>query len=267
MYNKIFTKILDSSVWLEPSDTRLVWLTLIAAMDEDGFAPFASVANLAHRARVPLDATETAVHTLEEPDPNSSDPDNDGRRIERVPGGWMVLNAPKYKELVTRHVAREQVRERVKRHRDRKRSSVTGVTCIESVTQSDTETETTSKTEGNTTAAASRGPAAEPAEFVHLRAIYPKRAGSQPWNRALKAARARIREGSTWDEILEGVRRYARWATDTGKIGTETVMQAATFCGPDRHYLQDWVPPISKGGQRLSRNLAAAEEFLRGTEP
>lgn len=117
MYNKIFTKILDSSIWLETDSTRIVWLTLIAAMDETGFTQFASPANLAHRARVSLEAVDSAIKVLEGPDANSSDPDHEGRRIERVPGGWMVLNAGKYRELVTRAVIQEKTRERVARHR------------------------------------------------------------------------------------------------------------------------------------------------------
>lgn len=120
MYNKIFTKILDSSIWLEPIPTRVVWLTLIAAMDEDGFAQFASVANLAHRARVSQKSAEEAIMSLEGPDANSSDPENDGRRIERVPGGWVVLNACKYRDLVTREISRQQTRARVAKHREKK---------------------------------------------------------------------------------------------------------------------------------------------------
>lgn len=123
MYNKLFTKILDSSIWLEPEATRLVWLTFIAAMDEDGFAQFASVGNLAHRANIPLDETIAAVACLESPDVHSSDPDNEGRRIERVPGGWMVLNAPKYREMVTRLVAKEGNRRRVARFREKQREA------------------------------------------------------------------------------------------------------------------------------------------------
>jgi hypothetical protein len=30
------------------------------------------------------------------PHPESSDPDHDGRRIERVPGSWIVLNVAKH---------------------------------------------------------------------------------------------------------------------------------------------------------------------------
>jgi hypothetical protein len=121
MYNKLFTKILDSSIWLEPDATRIVWLTCLAAMDETGFAQFAGTPNLAHRANVSLEAALEAVACLESADLNSSDPDNEGRRIERVPGGWMVLNAGKYRALVTRLAAKEQNRVRVARHREMSR--------------------------------------------------------------------------------------------------------------------------------------------------
>lgn len=119
MYNKLFTKILDSSIWLETDSTRIVWLTLIAAMDETGFVQFASVANLAHRARVEESHAVEAVKRLESPDANSSDPENEGRRIERVPGGWIILNAEKYRDLVTRAVAQEKTRQRVARFREK----------------------------------------------------------------------------------------------------------------------------------------------------
>jgi hypothetical protein len=143
MYNKLFTKILDSSIWLEDDATRLVWLTLIAVMDEDGFCQFASVPNVAHRARVSVEAAQKALSCLESPDPNSSDPANEGRRLERVPGGWVVLNAEKHRRMITRAVVQEQTRERVRRFRDRlvKRTSNA------SVTPSETETETETRSE------------------------------------------------------------------------------------------------------------------------
>jgi hypothetical protein len=119
MYNKLFTKILDSSIWLESTPTRLIWITFLATMDQDGFCQYASVANLAHRARVDLEDTRKAVEVLEGPDIDSSDDTNDGRRIERVPGGWLVLNAGKYRALATQEVAREKTRLRVAAFRAR----------------------------------------------------------------------------------------------------------------------------------------------------
>jgi hypothetical protein len=123
MYNKLFTKILDSSIWLAPDAARIVWLTFLAAMDEDGVVRFASVANVAHRARVSLEAATGAVRLLESPDADSSDPDNEGRRVERVPGGWVILNAEKYRDLVTRVAIRAQTKERVRRHREKQRNA------------------------------------------------------------------------------------------------------------------------------------------------
>lgn len=137
MYNKLFTKILDSSVWLESTATRIVWLTFIASMDETGFAQFAAVANVAHRARVSVEEAQEALQRLESPDPDSSDPENEGRRVERVPGGWLVLNAQKHRALVTRAIIQDQTRERVKRHRSMKRTSNAPVTPSEA----DTDTE------------------------------------------------------------------------------------------------------------------------------
>jgi hypothetical protein len=120
MYNKLFTSILDSSIWVEEPATKIVWITLIAAMDEDGFAHFSTLRNLANRAVLSVEQTEAAVKILESPDPNSADKDFDGRRIERVPGGWMVLNAKKYRDTVTRSIAKEKQRQRVQRFRIKK---------------------------------------------------------------------------------------------------------------------------------------------------
>ena len=123
MYNKLFTKILDSSIWLQSDQTVRVWITLLAAMDEDGFTPFATVANLANRAHVSLEATRAAVAYLEGPDECSGNPANDGRRIERVDGGWLVLNAAAHREMVTRSEIKRRQRERAQASRDRKRHS------------------------------------------------------------------------------------------------------------------------------------------------
>ena len=117
MYNKLFTKILDSSIWLQDDQTIRVWITLLASMDEDGFAPFASPMNLAVRARVSLEDTTRIVAYLEAPDEFSGNPEHEGRRIERSPGGWFVLNAGYYRKIATRIQAREKSAERMRRFR------------------------------------------------------------------------------------------------------------------------------------------------------
>lgn len=117
MYNKLFTKILDSTIWLEPDATRLVWITFLAVMDEDGFVALSSVGNVASRARVSLEAAEASVKALEAPDVADPTQEHEGRRIERVPYGWMVLNANKYRDIIRRETAREETRVRVAKFR------------------------------------------------------------------------------------------------------------------------------------------------------
>ncbi len=67
LYNKLFTKILDSSLWLKDDATRIVWIRLLAVMDEDGFCPFASPANIAIRARVSFAAPVAVLKRFEGP--------------------------------------------------------------------------------------------------------------------------------------------------------------------------------------------------------
>lgn len=127
MYNKLFAKILDSSIWLEDDATRIVWITLLAAMDQDGYAAFSAVGNLANRARVTMEQAEEAVRVLESPDRFNPNQAHEGRRIERVPGGFLVLKAQEYSAIVRRVELLALNRERVRRHRAQKAAPTTEV--------------------------------------------------------------------------------------------------------------------------------------------
>lgn len=72
---------------------------------------------------------------------------------------------------------------------------------------------------------------------------YPKRAGSNSKRRAAAAWCARRKEGEAGGTMVLGVQRYAKYCEATGKLGTEFVLQAATFFGPDKHYLESWDLP------------------------
>lgn len=88
---KYLLPILDSSIWIENAATKVVWITLLATMDDDGFAHFATIKNLSNRAGLSLEATEDAVKVLASRDLTSMCEDHDGYRIKRVYGGWMVF--------------------------------------------------------------------------------------------------------------------------------------------------------------------------------
>lgn len=84
-----------------------------------------------------------------------------------------------------------------------------------------------------------------PEAFERTWAIYPRRAGGNPKQRAFHAWAARLKSGATADEVHAGVERYTRFCEATGKIGTEFVQQAATFFGPDAHFRERWDAPAS----------------------
>lgn len=108
-------------------------------------------------------------------------------------------------------------------------------------------------------------PSLTTASVEAIRAVYPKRAGNQPWGKAEKAISARLREGHTEKQLIDGAERYAAFVRATGKEGTEYVMQAATFCGPDKRFLESWELPKTKADTRLAANLSAVDEFMQRT--
>lgn len=102
----------------------------------------------------------------------------------------------------------------------------------------------------------------DPPEFAEFKKAYPKRAGAQPWGKALKAINARLKGGFRWPEILAGVERYAKYCEATDRTGTEYVLQAATFCGPDKHFVADWDLPKTKAERRQDKNVDAGLKWL-----
>lgn len=80
---------------MEDGPTRLTWITMLAMRDRDGVVR-ASVPGVAHRARVTLEEAKRALVIFLDPDPQSSTETDDGRRLEKVDGGWRVINHEKY---------------------------------------------------------------------------------------------------------------------------------------------------------------------------
>ena len=125
----------------------------------------------------------------------------------------------------------------------------------------ETETETETETEGDTTAHPEARPDGK-LDFELFKAVYPKRSGAQRWERAIKAANDRIKEGATFNAMIKGAERYAKFCKAIDKAGTQYVMQAATFLGPERHYLEPWDSPPSKSAALEERNRQHAADFL-----
>jgi hypothetical protein len=122
-FTKLFSSITESTIWCEPHATVRVWIAMLAKCDRHG-AIQASVPGFARLANVTLAECEAAIATLLAPDAYSRTPDNEGRRIEVIEGGWRLLNHAKYRDMRDEEARRQQNREAQRRHR-------AGITCAD----------------------------------------------------------------------------------------------------------------------------------------
>jgi hypothetical protein len=96
-YAKLFSSILTSTIWGETHTTVRVWIAMLASADADGVVE-GSVPGFARVACVTREEMQEALAVLHAPDPDSRTQDHEGRRIETIEGGWLILNYAKYRE-------------------------------------------------------------------------------------------------------------------------------------------------------------------------
>lgn len=121
-YTKLFSSILASTIWRAPDKTRIVWITMLAMADKDGIVD-GSVPGLADMARVNLKDCAQAIQELSDPDEYSRTTDFEGRRIQKVDGGWQILNHAKYRHKMSADERREYNRQKQAEWRERKKMS------------------------------------------------------------------------------------------------------------------------------------------------
>lgn len=120
-FTKLFSSITESTIWCEPSDTRVVWVTMLAMADRCGRI-WGSVPGLANRAQVSLKATEEALQKFLSPDPYSRTPEHEGRRIEVIDGGWRLLNHEKYRAIRDDEERKAYKRDWIRQKREEEKS-------------------------------------------------------------------------------------------------------------------------------------------------
>lgn len=127
-YTKLFSDIVDSSIWDEDAETCKVWVTLLALSDASGYVR-GSAGWLAGKAKVSVQHCEFSLNKFKNPDPRSRTPDNDGRRIEQLEDGWLILNYISFRERLSSDPKAAATRARVQKHREqqalRNKKSVT----------------------------------------------------------------------------------------------------------------------------------------------
>lgn len=99
-WTPLFSKIVDSSIWAEPDYVIKVFLTMLALKDADQIVRYNAFA-LAQRAHKTEKEVLDALRILSNPDTKRLEPQKyDGRRVQKVPEGWLLLNGQWYEDLM-----------------------------------------------------------------------------------------------------------------------------------------------------------------------
>ena len=233
MFVKIFGSILDSSIWAEDIATKILWITMLAMADEHGFVN-AAKSGLARRAGITPEQCEKALTVLEGPDPESKSQEYEGRRIEKVDGGWVLLNYEKYRAMQSKKQIVDAARQSRKRKRDRESGNVTGVTCHDVTVEAEAEAEAEKILN---------------AQFERFWEAKPKRSGSNPRKPAQKAFQARVKDGVDPEVLIAGAKRWRAYCDATGQTGTQYVKQVQFWLSPT---YEGWSEPWDAPSEPMS---------------
>ena len=147
-FTKLFNSILDSTIWQEAKETKLVWITMLAMCDKNGEI-HASIPGLAVRSGVTISECEAALLCLLSEDKYSRTKTDEGRRIAEIDGGWLLINHGKYRELLSKEERREYLAQKQREHRAKNVSTTVNKGSDKSTqsTHTDTDTDTDTDTE------------------------------------------------------------------------------------------------------------------------
>lgn len=210
-FTKLFSSIITSTVWMEDSPTRIVWVGLLALANGEGIVE-GSIPGLANVCRVSVEECQRAIDVFLAPDAYSRNPDHDGRRIEPVPGGWRILNYRNY-----RSKGQDKDGSRADYMR-RYRSLQESVTCNNSELHVIQKIEDRGKKKEKKKDSSSNRPT-PPDDFLKFWAHYPNKKGRLD---ALKAWNAAIKKGilPPIEQILKALetqKQDDQWCKDGGQ--------------------------------------------------
>lgn len=99
-WTPVFGSIVDSSIWAESDLVVKVFVTMLAKRGADNVV-YASAYQIGHWARKTEKEALEALQVLASPDKKRLEPQKfEGRRIQKVEGGWLILNGQHYQEVM-----------------------------------------------------------------------------------------------------------------------------------------------------------------------
>ena len=205
-FTKLVPEIVESSIWNESSDVRIVWITMLATKDENGYVR-GDARTISRSANVPVEAVEEALALFQQPDKGSFTPDNDGRRIAPFSGGWIVLNHEVYR--AKDDIKREQTRLRVRKYRDKVKSE-------DNVTQGNVTQALPSVSVSVSASSSEKGESEgdrRNRDFEECWKLYPKKDGKPQAHKAYNKHKPKK------EDVIAGIKRYIAYVEAERKTG------------------------------------------------
>lgn len=210
MYGKIFDSIYDGTL-VEDWRALVTFQQMIVLCDADGVIDMTPSA-ISRRTGIPVEHIKAGVEILENKDPYSRTPDEEGRRIVRIddhrPWGWYLVNHEKYKNLQDSDTVRAQNRERKRKQRERQKEgqmsrSVTDGHASSRHTDTDTNTDTDTKPKHLV--------ASRPSEFEKFWSSYPKKRKKKTAKEIWKRKKLDSLCQTLIDDVANRVANDKRW--------------------------------------------------------
>lgn len=111
MFAKVFSSMYDGSLaTVGPWEALVTFQQFLILCDREGVVDITPEA-ISRRTTIPLDIIVKGIEVLEQPDPMSRRPNEDGKRIIRLADhrtwGWRIVNYPHYRSIRTAEERRE----------------------------------------------------------------------------------------------------------------------------------------------------------------
>lgn len=118
-WTPLWSKVVDSSLWRESDLVVKIFLTMLAKKDSDHVVR-GSAFNIGEWAKKTEAEALEALAILSSPDKRRIEKQPfDGRRVEKVEDGWLILNGDFYRDMVKREMTKARNRKSQKAWRER----------------------------------------------------------------------------------------------------------------------------------------------------
>lgn len=250
-FTKLDSGIVHSSIWSEAYWTRVLWVTMLAMCDSNGFVA-ASRPGLIRAANITEAEFDSGISILESPDPDSRSSDHDGRRVEKVEGGWLVLNHARYRAFTPKEGdPNSPGAVRIRRWRERHKI----VTNSPVVTPSNDTGVTSASVSASSSEDKRKG---VDASFDAWWSRYPRKVEKKVASKAYLQA---VKNGASPDDLAKALEGY-RAEIDRLRTEERYIKHASTFLHEDRW--RDYLPKPKPTAEEFRRQHEADLKKVRG---